>query len=333
MRRPTAPIPSAAGRTTTAGEPLRGARLARRFDLKATTLALALALGLGATTAHAAPVTVSSKNDTEGGLLGQIILIALTHAGVETRDRTQLGGTPIVRAALLAGEVDLYPEYSGNAASFFHREGDPLWKDAGAAFAEAKRLDAANAIVWLTPAPADNGWGLAVRKDVAAANNLVTLSDFGRWASGGGPVLLAASAEFIHSPSALGSFEATYGFHLGADRLVSLAGGDTAATISAAAKGVSGVNAAMAYGTDGGLPFSGLVMLADDRHAQPVYQPAPIVRQAALEAEPRIADILRPIFESLDLETLRGLNGRIQVGGEPARAVAERYLAARGFLK
>lgn len=89
----------------------------------------------------------------------------------------------------------------------------------------------------------------------------------------------------------------------------------------------------MVYGTDGGLPFSGLVTLTDDRRAQPVYQPAPIVRQAALAAEPRIADVLGPIFAKLDLETLQRLNGRVQVGGEPARAVAESYLRATGVLE
>lgn len=284
--------------------------------------------------AEARPIVASSKADTEGGLLGGMIVLALEAAGVETRDRTELGGTPIVRAAILAGEIDIYPEYTGNAAFFFNREGDLVWKDAEAAYETARRLDLErNAIVWLKPAPADNGWGVAVRTDVARANGLATLSDFGRWVSGGGAVTLAASTEFIHSASALPSFEKAYGFRMRSDQLISLAGGDTAATLGAAAKGISGTNAAMVYGTDGGLPFSGLVMLQDDRQAQPVYQPAPIVRRAALEAEPRIATILDPIFATLDLETMRRLNGRIQVGGEPARAVAASYLREKGFLK
>lgn len=297
-------------------------------------LLLAVAANLLAATLAAAPLIVSSKNDTEGAVLGQIILLALEHARLEARDRTGLGGTPVVRAAILAGEIDLYPEYTGNAATFFRREGDPLWKDAAAAYAEAKRLDyEANRIVWLTPSPADNTWGLALRKDVAEPNRLKTFSEFGRWASAGGAVKLAASAEFVHSASALPAFQAAYGFRLRSDQIVSLAGGDTAATIAAAAKNISGVNAAMVYGTDGGIPFSGLVVLEDDRRAQPVYQPAPIIREAALAAEPRIAEILKPIFERLDLETMQRLNGRVQVGGEPARAVAESYLRGTGFLR
>ncbi|GLK69674.1 glycine betaine ABC transporter substrate-binding protein OsmF [Hansschlegelia plantiphila] len=296
--------------------------------------ALAIALAALPSSGAAATVTVSSKSDTEGSLLGAIILIALEHAGIATRDRVALGGTAIVRAAILAGEIDVYPEYTGNAASFFNRAADPLWRDAAKAYSEAKRLDYdANRIVWLTPSPADNTWAIALRKDVADPNRVESLSDFGRWVSAGGAVTLAASLEFIHSPSALPSFEAAYGFHLKSGQLIGLAGGDTAATLAAAAKQISGANAAMVYGTDGGIPFSGLVVLADDRHVQPVYQPAPIIRETALKAEPRIADILRPIFERLDLSTLQRLNGRIQVGGEPASAVAESYLRDNGFLK
>src|SRR5690554_5684436 len=68
-----------------------------------------------------AQVVVASKIDTEGGVLGQIILQLLDHAGIETRDRIQLGGTPIMREAIIAGEIDIYPEYTGNAAFFFNR--------------------------------------------------------------------------------------------------------------------------------------------------------------------------------------------------------------------
>ena len=89
----------------------------------------------------------------------------------------------------------------------------------------------------------------------------------------------------------------------------------------------------MVYGTDGAIQPSGLVVLDDDKGVQPVYRPTPIIREATLEANPKIADILKPIFESLDLATLQGLNARVQVGGEPAKAVAADYLKSKGFLK
>ena len=111
-----------------------------------------------------------------------------------------------------------------------------------------------------------------------------------------------------------------------------LSGGDTAATIQAAARGTSGVNAAMVYGTDGGVGATGLVVMEDDKGVQPVYEPAPIVRAEVLEEYPQIAEVLNPIFAGLDMATLQKLNGRIQVGGEPAEAVARAYLTETGVL-
>ncbi|WP_336490898.1 glycine betaine ABC transporter substrate-binding protein OsmF [Methylobacterium nigriterrae] len=279
-----------------------------------------------------ASVVVSSKLDTEGGVLGYVILRALEARGIPVTDKVQLGATPILRQAIIQGQVDIYPEYTGNAAFFFNKPDLPVWKRAAAGYALAKRLDfEAHRIVWLSPASADNTWSIAVRRDVAEPNGLRTMSDFGRYVAGGGAITLAASTEFVSSPATLPAFEAAYGFRLAPAALITLSGGDTAATIAAAAQGVSGANAAMAYGTDGAVAPLGLLAMADDKGVQPVYLPAPIVREAVLAAHPEIAAILKPVFEALDLATLRELNGRVQLGGEPAARVAAEFLARKGF--
>ena len=292
--------------------------------------ATAIALTAGAASAQ---VVVSSKIDTEGGVLGNVIKLVLENAGIAVTDRIQLGGTPVVREAIAAGQIDIYPEYTGNAAFFFNRADEPIWNDARQAYEEAAKLDLeANGIVWLQPAPANNTWAVAVRNEIAEANGIVTFSDFAKFVSDGGEVKLAASAEFVSSPAALPKFQEVYGFKLGADQLVTLSGGDTAATIAAAAQQTSGVNAAMVYGTDGGIAPSGLTVLEDDKGVQPVYEPAPIVRKAVLDQYPQIEDLLAPVFMQLDLETLQELNGRVQVGGEAAAAVARDWLTQNGFL-
>ena len=91
-----------------------------------------------------------------------------------------------------------------------------------------------------------------MRGDVAQANHLQTMSDFGRWVAGGGAVVLACSAEFANAGT-LRSLEKTYGFKLRSDQMIVLAGGETSATIGAAAARTNGVNTAMVYGTDGGI--------------------------------------------------------------------------------
>ena len=304
-----------------------------RLNFTRTLIGAAIALAL-TTAAAEAEVVVSSKIDTEGGVLGNIILSVLNANDIKTTNRVQLGATPVVRKAIIAGEIDIYPEYTGNAAFFFEKANDPAWKDAAKAYEEAKKLDYdANKIVWLTPSPANNTWAIALRKDVAEKNNLKTLSDFGKFVSDGGEVVLAASSEFVNSAAALPAFQTTYSFKLKPEQLITLSGGDTAATIAAAANHTNGANAAMVYGTDGGIAPSGLVVLEDDKAVQPVYQPAPIIREAVLKENPAIEEILKPVFEKLDLTTLQELNGRVQVGGESAKAVAEDFLKANGFLK
>ncbi|HEV7317551.1 MAG TPA: ABC transporter substrate-binding protein [Ensifer sp.] len=303
--------------------------------MRLTRLLIGTAFAFTLTAAAAsADVVVSSKIDTEGGVLGNIILAVLNANNIKTVDRVQLGATPVVRKAIAAGEIDIYPEYTGNAAFFFEKADDPVWKDAAKGYEAAKKLDYdANKIVWLTPSPANNTWAIGLRKDVADENKLKTLSDFGKYVAGGGKVVLAASSEFVNSAAALPAFQTTYGFTLKQDQLITLSGGDTAATIAAAANQTNGANAAMVYGTDGGIAPSGLVVLEDDKSVQPVYQPAPIIREAVLKENPQIEELLKPVFEKLDLVTLQDLNGRVQVGGEPAKAVAEDFLKKNGFLK
>ena len=298
--------------------------------LKPVMISLVLAAGLGSAQAQ---VTVSSKIDTEGGVLGQIILQLLDHEGIETRDRIQLGSTPIMREAIMAAEIDIYPEYTGNAAFFFNRAEEPVWQDAAAGYEAARQMDQeANDIIWLAPAPANNTWGVALRTDIAQEAGVETFSEFGQWVSDGGEVRLVASAEFVNSAPALPAFQRAYGFTLQPEQLIVLSGGDTAATIQAAANGTSGANAAMVYGTDGALAFAGLTVLQDDLSVQPVYQPAPIIRAEVLAEYPQIAGLLRPAFAGLDLQTLQELNGQVQVEGIPAAEVAQNYLSQAGLL-
>ena len=116
---------------------------------------------------------------------------------------------------------------------------------------------------------------------MAEANHLKTLSDLGKWINGGGKFKLAASAEFIERPDALPAFQNAYGFKLNQDQLLSTAGGDTAVTIKAAAEQTSGVNAAMAYGTDGPVAALGLQTGGSERRTADLRTGADRARSGA----------------------------------------------------
>ncbi len=249
-----------------------------------------------------------------------MMLLALGRTGVATVNRLQLGPTAILRQALLSGAVDLCVEYTGNAAIFFHQEGDPVWRDRASRLcarggARLCRKPPCLAAAGARPTTAGSS---PIPNALARDKGLNTLEDFAAFVRAGGRVRLAASAEFVESVAGLPAFESAYGFKLRANQLLVLSGGETTATMKAAADGISGVNAAMAYGSDGALNALDLVALEDPRHAEPVYAPAPVIRAATLEAWPQVRPALAPVFAGLDLKTLRALNEKVAVEGEDA---------------
>ena len=279
------------------------------------------------------PIVVGSKIDTEGALLGQMILHVLGANGFDVVDRTEFGPTNLVRQAIISGQIDIYPEYTGNGGFFFADTDPKIWKDREQGFQTVTRLDRErNSIAWLTPAPANNTWAIAVRQDLADEEELRTLEDLSAYLAQGGKFKIACSEEFVTRPDALPAFQEAYGFTLSDDKMLVLSGGNTAQTAKAAAQKISGVNAAMAYGTDGALAALGLVVLEDSKSVQPVYEPAPIIRAVILDQYPEIEWLLTPVFKDLDRETLQALNARIAVEGREARDVAEEHLRSRNLL-
>ncbi len=298
-------------------------------------LLMLLLTALLAPSATAAPeIRVGSKQFTESVILGEIATQMIRHSGAPVVHRAGLGGTRTHWSALLGDQIDIYPEYTGNGAFFHGLENEPAWKEAGQAFELVKRLDAEkHQLVWLDRAPANNTWLIAVRGDVARRERLTTMEDFARAAGRPGTLKLAASAEFVESPAALPAFERVYGFRFPREALVVLPGGDTAVTIRSAAQGVSGVNSAMVYGTDGAIAALDLVVMQDPKGAQIVYEPAPVVRAAVLERHPGIGPALARVFATLTMTKLQSLNAQIAVEGRPARDVAKQYLEQEGLLR
>ncbi|MCG8524799.1 MAG: hypothetical protein MI748_00350, partial [Opitutales bacterium] len=101
------------------------------------------------------PITVASKIDTEGALLGNMIVLLLEENGFEVVNNTEFGTTDVIRRAIFNGEIDIYPEYTGNGGFFFSGTESSLWQNAATAYETVAALDLEeNNIVWLEPAPA-----------------------------------------------------------------------------------------------------------------------------------------------------------------------------------
>ena len=236
----------------------------------------------------------------------------------------------------MAGKIDIYPEYTGNGVFLIGEPDNPVWKDAAAAYAHIQKVDAqTNQVIWLTPAPANNVWSIALRRDLVDSHGLDSLGDLARWLNTGkNDFKLVASAEFVKRPDALKAMELAYGFSLRPEQLIVLEGGDTSTMIQAAGQGTKGINAAMVYGTDEAIMSAfNLVILSDSKGAEIVYQPAPIIRESILMAKPRIKEVLDPVFRSLTAQNLKKLNARVTLERIDAKQVAIDYLKDEGFMK
>ena len=286
-------------------------------------------------TAAAKPIVVGSKLDPEAQILGQMIVLTLKNAGLSVTDKTSLGDTGVNRKAILAGEIDLYPEYTGNAVYLFPaaKIGAKQAGSPATIYNLARTLEAKNGITWLRPANINNTWVIAVPQALAQSQKLSSVADLARYLKSGGKFKIAGSPEFFNRPDTKPANEAAYGIKLSSAQKLVLAGATPTQTQQAAAQGTNGVNAAMAYGTDATLAALNLVALADPKGAQAVYQPAPIVRTATLKANPQIAPLLQKVFGTLDAKTMQKLNGQVALEGKTPAEVARTYLKSKGLIK
>lgn len=282
------------------------------------------------------PVTIATMLDSEGSVLGQIILQVLNANGIKTIDRINFGTPDILRAALENNEVDLVVDYTGSG-QYYHPEDatdTSIWNDPVKGYEFTAELDfEKNNIVWLTPSPANNTESIAVRREFSETNNITDMAQLAAYINAGNEFKLIAASSFVENPMGLLGYEEAYGFKLTNDQIIALSSGNTAEMLKALAEKKNGVNASLVYGTDGALDKLDLVVLDDPKHIPPVYLPAPVIRKEVLDMYPEIETLLKPIFESLTLEVLQNLNAQVAYDGKDAAEVARTYLEENNFIQ
>jgi len=280
------------------------------------------------------PITVATMIDSEGAILGNILIALLEKSDYSVVDKIGLGTPDILRKALESGEVDLVIDYTGSGQYYGAVADEATWSDPILGYEATKAFDKdTNNIYWLSPAKANNTEVLAVKKDFALANKLTTMEDFAAYVNNGGEVKLICSADFAQNPLGLVGYQQAYGFTLTKEQLLLLSHGNTAEMLKALNEGTNDVNVSLVYGTDGSLQEMDMVVLIDTQSVPPVYLPAPVLRGELIEKYPELETLFVEAFNSLTLETLQELNARVAFGGEDAKLVAREYLEKNGFLK
>jgi osmoprotectant transport system substrate-binding protein len=280
------------------------------------------------------PITVGSMIDSEGTILGNMLIALMEQAGYTVTDKLALGTPDILRKALEAGEVDLVIDYTGSGQYYGAVADEATWSDAQLGYEATKAFDkTTNNIEWLAPSKANNTEMFAVKQEFAQANGLKTVADLANYINGGGTVKLICSASFAENTLGLLGYQEAYGFTLSSEQLIILSHGNTAEMLKALNEGTNEVNVSLVYGTDGSLPNMSMVVLEDPESVPPVYLPAPVLRGEMAEKYPELRTLFADVFATLDLVTLQTLNARVTFDGEDAKAVAIDYLEKNGFLK
>jgi glycine betaine/choline ABC-type transport system substrate-binding protein len=265
-------------------------------------------------------IVVGSKNFTEQLILGEIVaqhIEARLHQPVERK--LDLGGTLLAHQALLAKDIDMYPEYTGTAfTNVLKRSGvtDPaiVLEQVRAEYSSGFHLDV------LDPLGFDNSFAMTIRGDDARARHLRTLSDAVGDAAG---FTLGAGYEFLTRPDAYGALNRAYAIKWTAPpRSMDLG-------LLYQALEQKQVSMAAANTTDGLLNKLDVTVLQDDKHVFPPYQACIVVRQETLAAYPTLRAILSELSGRISDAEMRKMNYAVDAEHRPARDVAKDFLAGR----
>jgi osmoprotectant transport system substrate-binding protein len=303
-----------------------------------TTATSAPAGGTAATSAPAATaatsgggatgtVKVGSKDFTEEFIVAEMYAALLENAGLTVERKLNLGGTPVAHAALVAGDIDLYPEYTSTGLQTVLKDTKRYTDPKEILSAVKKGYEEQFKATWLDASPFNNSNTFVTTKAVADKYSLKSFSDLAGKASElrlGGPAEFPSRDDNKAMDQVYGGFISKFKefkqLGTGSLRYDALKNGD--------------VDVIVGFGTDGRIKGDGDVVLQDDKTGYPIYNIAPVVRQDTLQKFPQIADALNKLAPKLTDEVMSGLN--FQVDGpdkkEPAD-VAKAFLKEQGLIK
>ena len=282
----------------------------------------ALVVAAVAGPSDAAGFRIGSKNFTEQVVLGELYAQALEARGVSVDRKLNMGGTLIAHQALVSGEIDVYPEYTGTAlANVLKAE---TMTDPDAVYRKVKQhYDKELKLRWLTPTRINNTYVLVVLPETAQKHNLRTLSDLAKVSKN---LTLGAGPEFRNRKDGIPGLKAKYGIEWKEDRQFAIG-------LRYQALQNKQVDVIDGYATDGQIAAQKLVKLEDDKRLWPPYFVAPVARPQALKDHPRAEEVLDQVSALLDDTSMSEMNWRVDGNKEEPKDVARDFLRKKGVVK
>lgn len=292
------------------------------FTALAAFVSIAMFLSACSPSQTSSTIIIGSKDFAEQYIVAEMYAQVLEQNGFEVERKFGLAGTPVAHAALLADEIDLYPEYTGTGLLTVLKA--PVNSDPDQVYQTVVEGYQQFDLVWLDPAPMNNTQALAVPRALAESEGIWSISDMVARAS---ELVMVGPAEFPEREDGLPGIKLNYGdFELADYKAV-----DKGLRYQAVENGQAQV--VVAFGTDGELAAFDLVVLEDDKGMFPPYQVAPVIKASVLETHPEIADLLNPITALLTNETMQALNYEVTGNGREPADVAASFLRENGFIE
>lgn len=269
---------------------------------------------------HEPRVRVGSKNFTEQLILGEIVAQHLEkRLGGHVSRKLDLGGTLLAQQALVTGDIDVLPEYTGTALTSVLKQQPE--KDAARVLARVRAGYAKWGLEWLEPLGFENTFAMTVRNADANARGVSTLSQ----AASSGPWRLGVGYEFANRADGLPGLVRTYSLHL--ERTPKTM--DLGLLYQALMK--KQVDMVAGNSTDGLLSVLPVRVLEDDRHYFPPYQCALVMREAAGREFPGLRKALLELSGRISSQTMRRLNYELDGRHRPVREIARDFLRSSGL--
>lgn len=268
-------------------------------------------------------IRVGSKDFTEQYVLGNLYEILLDESGFDAEYRPA-GGSSENHQAIVNGEIDIYPEYTGTALlTHLGMEFDSAMS-AEAVYSTVKDAYAQDlGLAVLEPTDFNNTYVLVMTQDKASELGIKTVSDI---STKGGELVFGTTQEFTERDDGLPGLKETYGGFNFAE-VVAL---DPGLLYSGIEEGE--IDVTTGFGTDGQISAFDLLVLEDDKSFWPPYPAAPIVRQEIIDEYPEVADRLNELSAAIDADTMQTLNWEVAGNGREADEVAREFLEQQGLI-
>ncbi len=262
-------------------------------------------------------VVVGSKNFTEQVILGELIAQQIERTlHVPVDRKLNLGGTLLAHEALVAGSIDVYPEYTGTALTQILHQ--PAEKDAKRVFDNVQKGYAPLHVQWLPPLGFNDTFAMVMLTKTAQENHIVSLSD-----AASRPWRLGVGYEFTQRPDGLTGLVQTYGLKIQDAPVVMDLG------LLYAALKTDRVDLAAANATDGMLGHSEFTVLNDDKHYFPPYECAIAVRDETLQKFPGLKDALAALSGRITDDAMRHMNEQVDIDHKNVADVARAFLESQ----